>query len=148
MASMTRFLCLRAGDPVKHTRHLIGLAFVLGCMITQDGWSQPRPPMIYAQLELRGTPDLSISSPRHLFEITTSPSSRLPLPTALSFKAFPPLNQNGTAVSNTMELGSTSCARLITSMKPTMEYSLPSVLKTHVYRECSRLLPPHQSQKN
>ena len=145
---MIRSLCLPVVDQVRRTLPAIGLVFALGFMTIQDGWSQPRPPTIYAQLVLRETQGLSISSPHHLSATTTSLYSRSPLPTALSFKAFPPLNLNGIAVNNTMALGSTSCVRLITSMTPTMEYSLRSDSRTRASLECSRLLPPHQSQKN
>ena len=148
MESMTRFLCLPDADLVRRTLQAIGLVFVLLLMTTHDGWSQPLPQTIYVQLVLRETPDFLISSPRHLYETTTSPSLKLPSSTAQSSKAFQPQSQNATAVSNTMEHGLTSCARLITSTRPTTEYSLPSVLKTPGSLGCSRLLPPHQSQKN
>ena len=147
MGNMIRFLCLPAADRARRTLPAIGLAFVLGFMITPDGWSQPLPQMIYVQLVLRETPDFSISSPRHLYETTTSPSLKLRSSTARSSKASLPQNQNATAVSNTMELGSTSCVRLITLTRPTTEYSLPSVLKTPGSLACSRLLPPHLSQE-
>ena len=146
MENTIRSSCLPVVDRARLTPRLIGLAFVLGCMTTRVGWSQPLPQMIFAQLVLKETPDFLISSPSHLFVITTSPSLRLPSPTDLSFKESQPPSQNVIVVSSITELGSTSCVRSITSMKPTMAYSLPSVLKTPASSACSRLLPPHQSQ--
>ena len=148
MANMTRFLCLPVVDRAKPTLPAIGLAFVLGSTTTPVGSSPLPPQTIYVQLVLRETPDFLISSPRHLYETTTSPSLRLPSPTGLLFKASPPPSQNATGVSNTMGLGSTSCVRSITSTMPTTAYSLPSVLRTPESLACSRLLPPHQSLKN
>ena len=145
---MTPSSCSQAGDLARRTLLRIGSAFVLGTMTTPAGSSQPQPPMIYVQLVLKETPDLSISSPPHLYGITTSPSSRLPLPTDPSSRVFPVQSQNVTAVSNTTELGSMSCVRSITLMKPTMEYSLRYVSETLGSLGCSRLLPPLPSQKS
>ena len=128
--SMTPFLCLRAVDLVKRTLQAIGLVFVLGSTTTHAGLSPPQPLMISVQLVSRETLDFSISYPPHLYEITTSPSLKLHLPMAQSSKEFQPQSQNGIVVNSTTAPGSTSCAHLITSMRPTMEYSLPSVLRT------------------
>ena len=148
MANMTRFLCLPVVDRVKRTLPVIGLAFVLGSMTTPAGSSPLPPQTIYVQLVSKGTPDFSISFPRHLFEITTSPCLKSPLQMDLLYRGYRPLSPSATEVSNIMGPGSTSCVHLITSTMPTTAYSLPSALGTHASLECSRLLPPHQSQKN
>ena len=148
MESMTRSLCLPAAGRARLTLPAIGLVFALGSTTTLAGLSPPQPLMISVRLASRETPDFLISYPSHLFAITTSHSLRSRLLTDQSSKAFQPQSQSATVVSNSMGLGSTSCAHSITSTMPTTAYSLPYVLRTPESLACSRLLPPRLSQKN
>jgi len=148
MENMTRFLCWLVVDQAKLIRRLIGLVFVHGSTITLAGLSPPQPLMISVQLVSREIPVFSISYPKHLYEITTSPSLKLPSQTDLLFKESQPPSQNGIVVNNIMEHGSTSCALSIILTTHTMAYSLPYVCEIPEYPVSSKSSPRHQSQKN
>ena len=148
MENTTPFLCLPVVDRVRRTLPVIGLAFVLGSIATPVGSSPLPPQTIYVQLVLRETPGFSISFPRHLYEITTSPSLKLPSQTDPLFKASPRPNQNVTVVNNTMEPGLTSCAPSIILTTRTTAYNLPSVcaiLESNAYNKSSPLPPSQKS---
>ena len=148
MESMTRFLCLPAADPVRHTLQAIGLVFVLGCTTTHAGWLPPQPLTTYERLVSREIPDSLILSQLVLSETTTNPCLKLPLPMDPSYREFQHPSQSGIAVSNTTGHGSTSSAHSTTLTRPTTACSSRCVLKTPALRECSKSSPQPQSQKS